>query len=82
MRRTKRLVRSGTESRERIFRAAAAEFAARGFAGANVARIAAAAAHLRISESALKARLASARAALLAQTTTEAIQRARDYRLI
>lgn len=45
-------------------------------------RNAAAAAKLGISESALKARLASARAALLAQTTTEAIQRARDYRLI
>jgi LuxR family transcriptional regulator len=45
-------------------------------------RHAAAAAKLGISESALKARLASARAALLARTTTEAIQRARDYRLL
>lgn len=45
-------------------------------------RYAAAAAKLGISESALKARLASARATLLARTTTEAIQRARDYRLI
>jgi LuxR family transcriptional regulator, quorum-sensing system regulator SdiA len=45
-------------------------------------RYAAAANKLGISESALKARLASARAALLARTTTEAIQRARDYRLI
>ena len=45
-------------------------------------RYAAAAAKLGISESAFKARLASARATLLARTTTEAIQRARDYRLI
>ena len=45
-------------------------------------RHAAAAAKLRISESALKARLNSARQSLLARTTTEAIQRARDYRLI
>ncbi len=45
-------------------------------------RHAAAAARLGISESALKARLAAARAALLARTTTEAIQHARDYRLI
>lgn len=45
-------------------------------------RHAAAAARLGISESALKARLASARTALLARTTTEAIQRARDYRLL
>lgn len=45
-------------------------------------RYAAAANKLGISESALKARLASAREALLARTTTEAIQRARDYRLI
>lgn len=45
-------------------------------------RHAAAAARLNISESALKARLASARTSLLARTTTEAIQRARDYRLI
>lgn len=45
-------------------------------------RHAAAAARLNISESALKARLASARTALLARTTTEAIQRARDYRLL
>ena len=43
MKKTKRLVRSGAESRERIFRAAATQFAARGFAGANVDRIAAAA---------------------------------------
>lgn len=45
-------------------------------------RHAAAAARLGISESALKARLSAARAALLARTTTEAIQRARDYRLL
>jgi TetR/AcrR family transcriptional regulator len=43
VRRTKRLVRSGADSRQRIFGAAAAEFAARGFAGASVDRIAAAA---------------------------------------
>ena len=42
----------------------------------------AAAARLGISESALKARLASARSALLARTTTEAIQRARDQRML
>lgn len=42
----------------------------------------AAAAKLKISESALKARLNSARQSLLARTTAEAIQRARDYRLI
>lgn len=45
-------------------------------------RHAAAAARLKISESALKARLSSARTALLARTTAEAIQRARDYRLM
>jgi len=45
-------------------------------------RYAAAAAKLNISESAFKARLASARASLLARTTAEAIQRAKDYRLI
>jgi LuxR family transcriptional regulator len=45
-------------------------------------RHAAAAARLNISESALKARLSSARSSLLARTTAEAIQRARDYRLI
>lgn len=45
-------------------------------------RYAEAAAKLKISESAFKARLASARQALLARTTTEAVQRARDYRLI
>ncbi|MGR3626775.1 MAG: autoinducer binding domain-containing protein [Limimaricola sp.] len=45
-------------------------------------RHAAAAAKLGISESALKARLASARSTLLARTTTEAVQRARDYRLL
>ncbi|MEM7295535.1 MAG: autoinducer binding domain-containing protein, partial [Pseudomonadota bacterium] len=37
---------------------------------------------LGISESALKARLNSARSKLLARTTAEAIQRAKDYRLI
>ena len=42
----------------------------------------AAAARLGISESALKARLASARTTLLARTTAEAIQRARNYRLL
>lgn len=45
-------------------------------------RYAAAAAKLGISESAFKARLASARSSLLARTTAEALQRARDYRLI
>ncbi len=45
-------------------------------------RHAAAAARLNISESALKARLSSARTSLLARTTAEAIQRARDYRLL
>jgi LuxR family transcriptional regulator len=45
-------------------------------------RYAAAAAKLKISESALKARLNSVRQALLARTTAEAVQRARDYRLI
>ena len=43
MKSTKRLVKVQPDSRERIFRAAASEFAARGFAGANVDRIAAAA---------------------------------------
>ena len=42
----------------------------------------AAAAKLGISESALKARLNSARNRLLARTTAEAIQRAKDYRLL
>jgi len=45
-------------------------------------RHAAAAAKLNISESALKARLNSARQRLLARTTAEAIQRAKDYRLL
>lgn len=45
-------------------------------------RHAAAAAKLGISESALKARLSSARTNLLARTTAEAIQRARDNRLL
>lgn len=45
-------------------------------------RHAAAAARLNISESALKLRLSAARTALLARTTVEAIQRARDYRLM
>ena len=45
-------------------------------------RYAAAAAKLNISESAFKARLASARSTLLARTNAEAIQRAKDYRLI
>ncbi len=42
----------------------------------------AAAAKLGISESALKARLNSGRLRLMARTTAEAIQRAKDYRLI
>jgi LuxR family transcriptional regulator len=42
----------------------------------------AAAAKLGISESALKARLISARNRLLARTTAEAIQRAKDYKLL
>ncbi|OWY11832.1 LuxR family transcriptional regulator [Thioclava sp. JM3] len=45
-------------------------------------RHAAAAAKLGISESALKARLNSARARLMARTTAEAIQRAKDFRLL
>lgn len=45
-------------------------------------RHAAAAAKLHISESALKARLNSARQRLMARTTAEAIQRAKDYRLL
>lgn len=45
-------------------------------------RHAAAAAKLGISESALKARLISARDRLMARTTAEAIQRAKDYRLL
>ncbi len=49
---------------------------------ANGDRHAAAAARLNISESALKARLVGARTSLLARTTVEAVQRARDYRLI
>lgn len=46
------------------------------------ARHAEAAAQLGISESALKARLRSARERLLARTTTEAIQRAQEYKLL
>ena len=42
----------------------------------------AAAAKLGISESALKARLTAARQKLMARTTAEAIQRAKDYRLL
>jgi LuxR family transcriptional regulator len=45
-------------------------------------RHAAAAAKLGISESALKARVTSARIRLMARTTAEAIQRAKDYRLL
>ncbi|MDZ4096599.1 MAG: autoinducer binding domain-containing protein [Paracoccaceae bacterium] len=45
-------------------------------------RQAAAAERLGISESALKARIMSARVRLMARTTAEAIQRAKDYRLI
>jgi LuxR family transcriptional regulator, quorum-sensing system regulator SdiA len=45
-------------------------------------RFAAAAEKLGISESALKARITSARVRLMARTTAEAIQRAKDYRLI
>lgn len=45
-------------------------------------RHAAAAAKLRISESALKARLTAARQRLMARTTAEAIQRAKDARLL
>lgn len=45
-------------------------------------RHAAAAAKLGITESAFKARLASARERLNARTTAEALQRARDYRLL
>lgn len=49
---------------------------------ANGDRHAAAAAKLGISESALKARVTSARIRLMARTTAEAIQRAKDYRLM
>ena len=45
-------------------------------------RYAAGAARLGISESALKARLAAARRKLFARTSAEAIQRAKDYRLL
>jgi len=45
-------------------------------------RYAAGAARIGISESALKARLSSARKKLFARTSAEAIQRAKDYRLI
>lgn len=45
-------------------------------------RHAAAAAKIGISESALKARLTSARQRLMARTTAEALQRAKDYRLL
>ncbi len=45
-------------------------------------RHAAAAAKLGITESAFKARLISARERLMARTTAEAIQRAKDYRLL
>lgn len=45
-------------------------------------RYAAAAAKLGISESALKARLTSARQRLMSRTTAEAIQRAKDYGLL
>jgi LuxR family transcriptional regulator, quorum-sensing system regulator SdiA len=45
-------------------------------------RFAAAAEKLGISESALKARITTARTRLMARTTAEAIQRAKDYRLI
>ena len=45
-------------------------------------RHAAAAAKLGITESAFKARLSSARERLNARTTAEALQRARDYRLL
>lgn len=45
-------------------------------------RHAAAAAKLGISESALKARLNSARQRLMARTTAEALQRAQEYRLL
>lgn len=49
---------------------------------ANGDRHAAAAAKLGISESALKARLNSARVRLEARTTSEAIRKAREYRLL
>lgn len=45
-------------------------------------RYAAAAAKLGISESAFKARLISVRDRLMARTTAEALQRAKDYRLL
>jgi len=49
---------------------------------ANGLRHAAAAASLGISESAFKARLNSARQKLLARTTAEALQRAKEYKLL
>jgi LuxR family transcriptional regulator len=45
-------------------------------------RHAAAAARLGISESALKARLVSARERLMARTTSEAIQKAKEIKLL
>lgn len=45
-------------------------------------RHAAAAAKIGISESALKARLTSVRQRLMARTTAEAVQRAKDYKLL
>jgi len=45
-------------------------------------RHAAAAAKLGITESAFKARLISVRERLMAKTTAEALQRAKDYRLL
>ena len=45
-------------------------------------RHAAAAAKLGITESAFKARLISARERLMARTTAEALQRAKEYRLL
>ena len=49
---------------------------------ANGDRHTAAAAKLGISESAFKARLASARVRLEARTTSEALRKAREYRLL
>ena len=49
---------------------------------ASGSRYAEAAALLGISESALKARLKSARERLYARTTAEAIQRAQEYNLL
>ena len=60
----------------------AGEISPRLYGRVDIERYAAGAAQLGISESALKARLATARKKLFARTSAEAIQRAKDYRLL